>query len=373
MIISTKRFMLKILLYPFALLYGLFTEIRNRLYDIKAIKSYEFDFPVISIGNIAVGGTGKTPHTEYLINLLPKNLQIAALSRGYKRKTKDFRLVEIGSEVKQVGDEPLQVKLKFPFVTVAVCRNRVQGIKRLMQEKPSPDVVILDDAFQHRRVTPGLNILLVDYNKPLANDHLLPVGRLRENVVQSKRAHIIIFTKCPPELTPIQKRILAKDMYRFPYQHIFFSTMVYDDILPAFPEARPVSELGKLSGVSVLGIAGVASPDYFINYLSEKFRKVYPLIFPDHYNYSEKSIPKILHNFEEMRHSRKIIVVTEKDLVKLWEMRLPFEIRSVLYYLPMKVKFLEQENESFDDKILEYVGEDKSNSEVHQRNYEFQN
>lgn len=348
--------MLKILLYPFALLYGLFTEIRNRLYDIKAIKSCEFDFPVISIGNITVGGTGKTPHTEYLINLLSKNLQVATLSRGYKRKTKDFRWVEVGSKVEETGDEPLQIKLKFPFVTVAVCRNRVQGIQRLIQEKNSPDVVILDDAFQHRRVTPSVNILLVDYNKPLAKDHLLPMGRLRENIVQSKRAHIIIFTKCPPELTPIQKRILAKDMYRFPYQHIFFSTMIYDQIFPAFPEALPVSELGNLSNVSVLGVAGIASPNYFLSYLSEKFRKVYPLIFPDHYSYSEKSIPKILHNFEEMRHSRKIIVITEKDLVKLWEMRLPFEIRSVMYYLPMKVKFLDQEGKSFDDKILEYVG-----------------
>ncbi|MCL1821829.1 MAG: tetraacyldisaccharide 4'-kinase [Prolixibacteraceae bacterium] len=365
--------MLKLLLYPFALLYGLFTEIRNRLYDVKTLKSCEFDFPVISIGNITVGGTGKTPHTEYLLRLLSGNIQIAALSRGYKRKTKDFRLVETSSTVNEVGDEPLQIKHKFPMATVAVSRNRVKGIRRLMQEKPSPDMVILDDAFQHRRVLPGLNILLVDYNKPLAEDHLLPVGRLRENVVQSKRANIIIFTKCPAELTPIQKRILAKDMYRFPYQDIFFSTMVYDEIFPAFPEALPVSELGRLRDMSALGLAGIASPQYFLDYLSGKFRKVYPLTFPDHYAYTEKTISKILHLFEEMRHSRKIIVVTEKDLVKLWEMRLPFELRSVLYYLPMKVKFLAKEGQSFDEKILEYVGEDKSYRGVHQGEYEFQN
>ena len=184
--------MLKLLLYPLSLLYGLVVSVRNKLYDFKLFKSREFDIPVISIGNITVGGTGKTPHTEYLIKLLKQNYRVAALSRGYKRKSQGFRLVDTSSMVEEVGDEPLQMKRKYPGVTISVCENRVQGVDALLEANPAPDVVVLDDAFQHRRITPGLNILLIDYNKPIKDDYLLPLGRLRESKLQAKigRAHV---------------------------------------------------------------------------------------------------------------------------------------------------------------------------------------
>ncbi|HKJ41513.1 MAG TPA: tetraacyldisaccharide 4'-kinase, partial [Sunxiuqinia sp.] len=198
--------MLKILLYPISLIYGMVVYIRNSLYDYKIFKSTEFEIPVISIGNITVGGTGKTPHTEYLVELLKKHVNVATLSRGYKRKTKGFRLVETTSQVSEVGDEPLQIKKKFPMVTVAVDENRVHGINQLLKdEKHTPDAILLDDAFQHRRVTPGINILLIDYNNPIDKDQLLPLGRLRERKYQRRRANIIIYTKCPDEIAPITR------------------------------------------------------------------------------------------------------------------------------------------------------------------------
>ncbi|MDX1284351.1 MAG: tetraacyldisaccharide 4'-kinase, partial [Draconibacterium sp.] len=207
--------MIKLLLYPLSLLYGLGVYIRNQAYDLNILKSKEFEVPVISIGNITVGGTGKTPHVEYLVQLLKEKFEVATLSRGYKRKTKGFHVVETTSLAHEVGDEPLQIKNKFPEVTVSVCENRVAGVERLMEnsmDKPF-DVVLLDDAFQHRRITPGINILLIDYNRQIKGDRLLPLGRLREGVYQMRRANFIIFTKCPDEVTPIMRRILQKDVY----------------------------------------------------------------------------------------------------------------------------------------------------------------
>jgi tetraacyldisaccharide 4'-kinase len=356
--------MLKLLLYPLALLYGLAVAVRNRLYDFKILSSREFNIPVISIGNITIGGTGKTPHAEYLIKLLKQNYRVAALSRGYKRKSQGFRLVESSSTVDDVGDEPLQMKRKYPSVTISVCENRVEGIETLLEHKPVPDVVVLDDAFQHRRVTPGINILLIDYNKPLKDDYLLPLGRLRESKVQARRANIIIITKCPNEITPITRRILAMDVQLYPYQDLYFTTMVYGQLCPVFPEARPMDLFNNPGQMAILAVTGIAAPEYAIQHLSKITSEVESIIFPDHHNYSVQDIRKIMEKFDHLSNPKRIIVTTEKDMVRLYQLELPAEMKNALYYLPVQVKFLDKEGKQFDKRILDYVGENKSLREL---------
>ena len=356
--------MLKLLLYPLAFLYGLAVAVRNRLYDFKILSSREFEIPVIAIGNITVGGTGKTPHTEYLIKLLKQNYRVAALSRGYKRKSQGFRMVDTSSTVDEAGDEPLQMKRKYPSVSFSVCENRVTGIEILLESKPIPDVVLLDDAFQHRRVTPGINILLIDYYKPLKDDYLLPLGRLREGKMQAKRANIIIITKCPNEITPITRRILAKDVHLYPYQDLYFTTMVYGQLCPVYPEAKPMDLFNDPRQMAVLAVAGIAAPEYMIQHVSKITSEVDSLIFPDHHDYTVQDIRKIMERFGQLANPKRIIVTTEKDMVRLSQLELPAEMKSTLYYLPVQVKFLDKEGKQFDKRILDYVGENKSLREL---------
>jgi len=357
----------KLFLYFFSLVYGMITSFRNLLYDFKFLKSTESDIPVISIGNITVGGTGKTPHIEYLIRLLDPPFRVAVLSRGYMRLTKGFRLVETTSTVEESGDEPLQVKRKFPGITVAVCEDRVKGVRELQQMKIPPDVVLLDDAFQHRKITPGINIVLIDYNKPLNKDHLLPYGRLREHPSQLRRASMIIVTKCPAEVTPIARRIMAREVFLFPYQELFFTKLDYGQIYPVFPEASPVT-LDQGEKRPILLVTGIAAPEYIATHLapfSDQFEK---LAFPDHHYFTKRDLLLIGEKFHQMKGAGKIIVTTEKDLTRLMvDQLLPVEIRQVLFCLPVRVAFPDQERKGFDKKIKEYVGENKSNRELHFR------
>ncbi|MFZ5431931.1 MAG: tetraacyldisaccharide 4'-kinase [Bacteroidota bacterium] len=356
--------MLKLLLYPLSLLYGLVVSVRNKLYDFKLFKSREFDIPVISIGNITVGGTGKTPHTEYLIKLLKQNYRVAALSRGYKRKSQGFRLVDTSSMVEEVGDEPLQMKRKYPGVTISVCENRVQGVDALLEANPAPDVVVLDDAFQHRRITPGLNILLIDYNKPIKDDYLLPLGRLRESKLQARRANIIIITKCPNEITPITRRIMAKDVHLYPYQDLYFTTMVYGQLCPVFPEGKPMDLFNDPRHMAILAVTGIAAPEYAVRHLKQITSEVDSMLYPDHHNYTEQDIRNIMERYDRLGNPKKIIVTTEKDTVRLKQMNLPPDMKKALYYLPVQVKFLDREGKQFDKRILDYVGENKSLREL---------
>lgn len=361
--------MLKILLYPLSWLYGVAVFLRNRAYDLDILKSHEFDVPVISIGNITVGGTGKTPHVEYLVNLLKDKYKVATLSRGYKRKTKGFRLVENEATSVEVGDEPLQIKSKFPDVTVSVCENRVRGVENLLESKsqPIPDVIVLDDAFQHRRITPGINILLIDYNRQIKDDHLLPYGRLREGKYQTRRANIIIFTKCPDEVTPIMRRILQNDIYLLPYQKLYFTKLEYGKLVPAFGGKR----LGKLfyeeKKYDILLLTGIASPKLILKYLSKFSDHIESITFSDHHEYTANDLKDISDKFEAIKADRKIIVTTEKDFMRLKSMHLEKDLEKSIYYLPVKVQFLEEEKKSFNKKIISYVGENKSNRELHKR------
>ncbi|MDD4107399.1 MAG: tetraacyldisaccharide 4'-kinase [Prolixibacteraceae bacterium] len=363
--------MLKVLLYPFSIIYGLIIFIRNWLYDTGILKSADFNIPVISIGNITVGGTGKTPHVEYLINLLKDKFAVASLSRGYKRKTKGFRRVETDSTVAEAGDEPLQIKKKFPGITVSVCENRVRGLEQLFSSEDEiiPDVVLLDDAFQHRRIYPGINILLIDYNRPLKDDWLLPAGRLREGAAQVRRANIIIFTKCPPEeLTPIKRRILQKEVNLRPYQELFFTTYHYENIKSVFYENEVEENFYLLRDYAILIVTGIAFPRLIPDYLKQFASETQILSFPDHHKYSSGDIQVIMSKFDSINKNLKIIVTTEKDAVRFIDMKdLDEDFKKALYYLPVKVKFLNEERRSFDKKILNYVGENKSNREVYKR------
>jgi tetraacyldisaccharide 4'-kinase len=365
----------KLFLLPFSWLFGFVVYLRNQFYDLGFLKSTEFDVPVISIGNITVGGTGKTPHVEYLITQLKDKFNVVTLSRGYKRKTKGFRLAKIDSTVAEVGDEPLQIKKKFPEITVSVCENRVTGVENLLYSvnEKTPDVILLDDAFQHRRIKPGINILLIDYNRQIKEDTLLPAGRLREGVAQTRRADIIIFTKCPAEVTPIMLRILQKDVQLKPYQKLYFTTFDYGKIKPGFSAVNINESFYSEKKHSILIVSGVASPALIQNHLEKFSKNVEILSYPDHHNYTIDDIHSIMRNFNQLKGEKKLIVTTEKDLMRFNEIKnLPGELENVLFYLPIKVQFLNGEEKMFNKKIINYVGENKSNRELHKRKNKLQ-
>ena len=230
-------------LYPVSWIYGTGVWLRNKLFDWGIYKERKFDIPVISVGNITVGGTGKTPHTEYLIRLLQKDYKVAVLSRGYKRKSKGFVLARPDTSVQMIGDEPFQMKQKFPDIHMAVDRDRCHGIEQLCNSHiaPGTEVIILDDAFQHRYVKPGINILLVDYHRLICEDTLLPAGRMREPENGKSRAHIVIVTKCPKDITPMDLRVLSKQMELYPYQQLYFTTLAYGKLHPLFTAGNAVS------------------------------------------------------------------------------------------------------------------------------------
>ncbi len=349
--------------------YGILTGLRNELFNIKILSSREFDLPIISIGNITVGGTGKTPHTEYIAGLLKPNFKVATLSRGYKRKSRGFYLVEPTSKVRWVGDEPLQIKLKFNDLTVAVDANRVRGIEHLLALPGKPDVILLDDAFQHQYVTPGINILLTDYNHLITKDSLLPYGRLRESASNKSRATIIIVTKCPPELKPIDERIITKELEIRPYQNLFFSKIDYGAIMPVFPLEVSSQTIELVEGLTVLMVTGIANPSSLKEYLLHGSHDIYEMNYPDHHRYTVKEVDRIAARFDSLTSVKKIIITTEKDMVRFRGLEsVPENIRKHMYYIPIKISFLNNAGKEFDRKILNYVKENKSNFNLYSRN-----
>jgi tetraacyldisaccharide 4'-kinase len=362
--------MFKLFLYPISAIYGLIVSIRNLMYDYKIFQSTEFEIPVISIGNITVGGTGKTPHTEYLVELLRKQFNVTTISRGYKRKTKGYQEVEVDSLAAQIGDEPLQIKAKFSDVQVVVDEKRVHAIKKIQiqESRHLPDVILLDDAFQHRSVSAGINILLIDFNRPIDQDQLMPVGRLRESKWQMRRANVIIYTKCPQEISPITRRILMKDVNLRPYQNLFFTTMVYQPLTPVFSDVAIDTPKLASDKVSVLLVTGIANPEHLRKYLSNFSEHITDLKFPDHHNFNNSNIQQIEQKFAAIASENKIIITTEKDSMRLKDMDLSPTLKANLFYIPLKIKFLDSEGKNFDEKIVTYVRENKSNRDLHKRN-----
>jgi len=318
------------------------------------LSSQEFDLPVISIGNITVGGTGKTPHTEYLVELLRKQFIVTTISRGYKRKTKGYQDVKVDSLATAVGDEPLQIKNKFREVQVVVDEKRVHALKLIQKQEPSelPDVILLDDAFQHRSVSPGINILLIDFNRPIDKDQLMPVGRLREAKWQMRRANVIIYTKCPQEISPITRRIIMKDVNLRPYQNLFFTTMVYQPLTPVFPDEAIGTPKLATDKVSVLLVTGIANPEHLRKYLNTFTENITDLKYPDHHNFNASNIQQIEQKFSGIEAENKIIITTEKDSMRLKDMNLSPLVKAHLFYIPLKIKFLDSEGKNFDEKII---------------------
>ena len=342
---------------------------RNMLFNLNILRSREFDVPVISVGNITVGGTGKTPHTEHLIQLLSGKFNVAVLSRGYKRKSKGFIVVETDATSKLVGDEPLQIKRKFPSVLVAVDEKRVRGIEKILElSERRPDVILLDDAFQHRYVTPSINILLIDFSRMITEDELLPLGRLREPASNRDRANIIVVTKCPREIKPIEERIITKDLHIWPYQDLFFSRIKYGELIPLFPGKVEAVKFSPDENTGILLLTGIANPQYLRDKLLNTTKSVVSAAFPDHHPFTLKDMEKIADQFGSMVATKKIIVTTEKDTFRILEIEnLPDVIIENLYYIPIGVSFINQPENDFDKKILKYVGENKSNFELHSR------
>ncbi len=361
---------LDIFLFPLSLIYAIIVWVRNRLFDYQFIlTSKEFNLPVISVGNIYVGGTGKTPHIEHLVRLLKDEFKVATLSRGYQRKTKGFLLGKINSTSDEIGDEPKQIKLKFPDVKVAVDADRVKGINRLLQLEKDIDVILLDDAFQHRYVTPSMSILLVDYEHPLQKDALLPYGRLREQAFERRRADIIIVTKCPSDIKPIDQRLLEKYLKKRAHQKVFFTTLKYLDPVPVFNEfAKPITlEEFKVKKPAVFLLTGIANEQPLKKYLNDLTSQIKDLNYPDHYSYSVKDLRNLIEIFSAETNEQKLIITTEKDAMRLQQFPdLDEEIKEAMYYIPIQVEFLENEGKDFNYYITSYVRNNKPDNILHQ-------
>ncbi len=331
--------LLRKLLFPFAILYGFITSLRNYLYDKGILKSYSFDIPVIAVGNLSVGGTGKTPQIEYLIRLLSTHHKIATLSRGYKRKSEGFMLADAHSTSETLGDEPFQYVQKFPNIQVAVDADRKNGIEQLLKQNQKPDIILLDDAFQHRKVKAGFYILLTTYGDLFCDDFILPAGNLRESRSGARRADVIIVTKCPSNISESEQEIIKKKIgLDLP---VFFSTVAYDDKIYNAEESFFVTEIKTIPKVL---LAGIAKPKPFFDFLRSGTDEI--MEFPDHHDFSESEIQGIKN-----RANDKIIVTTEKDFVRLKAKIL----KKQLFYLPIKSEFVAKQD-AFDQIILNYVG-----------------
>lgn len=345
-------------LLPFSWMYGIIVFFRNKFYDWGWFGSEEFDIPVVCIGNITVGGTGKTPHTEYIIELLRKKKRVAMLSRGYGRKTSGFILADVDATAQTIGDEPYQIKSKFPDIVVAVDEKRRRGIHRLLALETPPEVILLDDAFQHRAVKPSYTIILTDYNRPMYKDKLLPAGRLRESANNVHRADDIIMTKCP-ELQPIDFRLLRHEMDTFPYQGVYFTKIVYKKLHPVFKNTQINNiTLENLQGKSILLVTGIASPQMIVKEMQQHTNKIMQKIYPDHYSFRKSDIYDIINKFGEISDDNKLIVTTEKDATRLvlFADQIDDSLQDVFYYLPIQVDFLDDnDKQQFNEKIQNHV------------------
>lgn len=342
-------------LLPLSWLYGLVVKLRNKLFDLGLLRQHSFSIPVIGVGNITVGGSGKTPHVEYLISLLQNRTKVAVLSRGYRRRTHGYQLAGKNSTAADIGDEPCQMKRKFRDIHVAVCADRCEGIRRLTTDAATRDtgVVLLDDAFQHRYVKPGINILLVDYHRLIIYDKLLPAGRLREPASGKNRADIVIVSKCPADLKPMEFRVLTKALNLFPFQELYFTTLEYGQLTQLFGGRQ--LRLDALRGKHVLLLTGIASPRQMMEDLKPYGARIEPMTFADHHPFSPKDVERINCHFAAMPTDR-IIVTTEKDAARLEKLKgLSREVSSSLFVLPVHIKVMLGQQENFDNRILNYV------------------
>jgi len=347
------KFLARVILFPFTIIYGLVIRLRNAMYDTGIVRSSSFNVPVISVGNLTVGGAGKTPHIEYLIRLLKDHIYVATLSRGYKRKTKGFRMVDLNNNATQSGDEPLQFKRKFNNVTVAVAESRSFGIPLIMQRAPQTQVILLDDAFQHRSVKPGLNILLTEYDLPYTKDLLIPAGRLREHVSSAIRADIVIVSKCPAEISISDRVEFEAALKLEPTQKLFFS--YYHYMTPYFIFDKDVKK-PLARDVKVVVLAAIAKMDYMLSYLDQNAEVINTVKFEDHHYFSEQEMGRLSLMMDEYKEEEIIIVTTEKDAIRL-ELHKDYILEQALaiFVLPIEVKFHFSGSDDFDRYTKDYL------------------
>lgn len=344
-------------LRPLSWVYGRGVQLRNLGFEWGLLKQTSYEVPVICVGNITVGGTGKTPHTEMLLRMLMPDHRVAVLSRGYKRKSRGFRLADSKTPMREIGDEPWQMKQKFPQAIVAVDTNRRRGIRQLLTAEATRDVdvILLDDAYQHRYVHPGLNILLTDYHRLITDDALLPAGRLREPVSAKERANVVIVTKCPYDLKPMDYRVIREALDLKPYQSLFFSTFRYGSLRRLFGDTAGQTE-ELTPDTHVLLLTGIASPQQMLLDLHRSTRHITPIPFADHHEFTPHDIERIEQAFTDLQGSKRLIITTEKDASRLLLVdNLSPIVRRHIYVLPIEVEFLRDESDDFRQLINEYV------------------
>ncbi|TXD54469.1 MULTISPECIES: tetraacyldisaccharide 4'-kinase [unclassified Polaribacter] len=339
--------LVRFLLFPFAILYDIITTIRNILFDVGVFKSTSFQIPVIVVGNLSVGGTGKTPQIEYLISVLKNRFKVAVLSRGYKRKTKGFVLLNGSHNALDVGDEPLQYFKKFNEIDVAVNANRVEGIQRLIKST-SPEIILLDDAYQHRKVKGSFYVLLTKFNDLFTNDFLLPTGNLRESRSGAQRADIIIVTKCPTNLSDFQQEEIKQKLIKFD-KKVFFTTISYRNILSSDKKIA----LSALKEYAILLITGIANPAPLVDFLVTNKNNFKHLKYADHHHFSSVEIEKIKKEFDEIKSDKKIILTTEKDYT-----RLSGELQN-LFFIEIETHFFGGQNKEFDQIINAHIQQNR--------------
>lgn len=360
---------LRLLLLPFSLLYGITMWLRNLLYDKNILKATGFQIPVIVVGNLTVGGTGKTPHIEYLIRLLHSGFKLATLSRGYGRKTSGFLLVADPSTTSMIGDEPMQYHSKFRDIIVSVGEDRVSAIEHLSLLEPKPEAILLDDAYQHRAVKAGMNILLLEYDKVMHVDYPLPAGNLREWKSGMKRADIIVISKSPAILVPIERKRIIEHLQLPDHQQVYFTCYRYGD----FTRVNGKQGMMFMSSsyylekrFTIVLVTGIANPSGLYEYLRRHTDKIEKITFPDHHEYTLRDVEKIRETFDNIANSNKIIVTTEKDAMRLRNPELEEAIRPLpFFYLPIEVMF-HNDKEKFDQTITEYVRKNQPHSLSHQ-------
>ena len=341
----------RVLLYPVALLYGAIVWLRNRLYDVKFFNSIEFSVPVITIGNLSTGGTGKTPHVEYLIRLLQYRFKVATMSRGYKRHTQGFLLADVHTNALRIGDEPMQYFLKFPELAVSVAEERMTGIPALLQRRPDIDVILLDDAYQHRSVRAGLNILITDYSKPFYKDHILPFGNLRESRSSSKRANIIVVSKCPPALKHEEAETIVKAIAPLPHQQVFFTCIQY-----TMPYDLITREPVMIANRNIILVCGIARPEPLIAFLKANAADVHTLTYADHHYFVSSDLEEIHEAYNNWNAQNKIIVTTDKDAARLYlHLDKLKEWGITIAVLPIEVKVMFNKGPEFDAAVMNYT------------------
>lgn len=352
----------RFLLLPFALLYGAVIWVRNKLYDKELLKSTSVNLPIICVGNLSVGGTGKSPMVEYLLRLLKDEFQVATLSRGYKRKTKGYALADEHSSALEIGDEPMQFHLKFPEVAVAVGEERLEAIPQLLHDRPLTQVIILDDGFQHRAVKAGLNILLTDYNNLFTRDFFLPTGDLRDERRSYKRAEIVVVTKCPADISEENRKEIIAEIKPLPHQQVFFSTIEYGT---PYHILHPGQEYTLNQKPEVLLVTGIANIEPLKNHVLDHSYTYERLSYSDHYVFSIDDLKEIRKRFSKLDHANKVIITTEKDAVRLVKFKEELEDLP-LFVLPIRHRILFQEEEKLKTAISSFIDQFAQKKEYEQ-------